>query len=329
MAMLRISVLALLWCRFIWLDPCVGFTVAFPVQWHRSSELYADYPDGSDLLDWMVATDDHVVATVLSIGPSTYSGGGQGLFVTQNVAKGEVLLTIPESNIISVDNAWHDDVWGDAFCYLSDEGGAAGKMASLAGFIAKEMLKAKESYWYPYLSMLPKQSSDLDHVLWWSDDDIDTLLVESNIRSEVSTLREDTHSAMDILWQVLQSEDSWDLPPSKDAWDEAVRAAYVAILSRSFEDDSTDSSKLVPVLDMTQHSDDANLEHSTNGQTGEIVVKARRDLVAGEELTINYAPDMEPFQFFPIYGFVPSGEGTSCRELLKRKSPLFFPIYSL
>jgi hypothetical protein len=327
MAMVRISFLGV---SVVWLDPCAGFAVTLPIQKNLfPSELCADSTDGHDLLAWMMDTDEDVAVAVavLSIGPSTISGGGQGLFVTQNVAKGEVLLIIPESNIISVDNAWNDAVWGDAFCYLSDEGGAAGKMASLAGFVAKELLKQRESYWYPYLSMLPQQSSDLDHVLWWSDEDIDTLLYDSNIYPEVSTLREDTDSAMAILWQVLQSEDPLELPSSTSAWDAAVRAAYVAILSRSFEDDSTDSSKLVPILDMTQHAEDANLEHSTNGQTGEIVVKARRDLVAGEELTINYAPDMEPFQFFPIYGFVPSSEGTSCRELLKRKSPLFFPSY--
>ena len=300
----------------LWLlsiHPCGGFV--FPSKSSPSSRLFANI-DGQALLDWMAHND------ALSIGPSTYSGGGQGLFVTRDVAQGEVLLTIPESNVISVEDAWQDEELGDAFCFLTDEGGAGGKMASLMGFVAKEMLKKEESYWHPYLCMLPKQSSQSDHVLWWSNDEIEFLLAGSNVHGKVVALRSDTDCAIDILWQVLQTEDI-ELPP-KVEWDDAVRAAYVSILSRAFEDDAVDCTKLLPVLDMTQHSSEANLEHSTNAQTGEVVVKARCDLIVGQELTIDYSQELEPFQFFPIYGFVP-GEQTSSRDLLKTNSPVFFP----
>jgi hypothetical protein len=74
-----------------------------------------------------------------------YSGGGQGLFVTTNVARGDVLLILPETRVISVEDAWSNEALGDAFCYLSDEGGAAGRMASLAGFVEMEMLKENQS----------------------------------------------------------------------------------------------------------------------------------------------------------------------------------------
>ena len=162
---------------------------------------------------------------------------------------------------------------------------------------------------------------DLDHVLWWSDEDV-MALEGSNIYGEVLSLREDTGSAMDILWQVMQTERKLELP-SKETWDDVVRAAYASILSRSFEDNSVDSSKLIPLLDMTQHSNDANVEHVTDAQTGAVIVKARRDLTSGEELFIEYSQDLKPHEYAPLYGFVP-GEQKSYRDLVNAKSPIFF-----
>ncbi|KAI2495515.1 hypothetical protein MHU86_19011 [Fragilaria crotonensis] len=162
----------------------------------------------------------------------------------------------------------------------------------------------------------------MDHVLWLSDEDVKTL-EGSNIYDKVLSLREDTDSAMDILWQVMQTEKNLELP-SKEIWDEVLRAAYASILSRSFEDDSVDSSKLIPLLDMTQHSEDANVEHVTDAQKGAVIVIARRDLTSGEELYIEYSHDLELHEYASLYGFVP-GEQKSYRELVQVKSPIFFP----
>jgi hypothetical protein len=280
--------------------------------------------DGQALLDWLA--QEAGVAAPLSVGPSTH-GGGQGLFVTQSVAKGDILFELPEEVVISVEDAWQDAELGDSFCYLTDEGGQAGKMASLAGFCAKERLFNREnSSWFPYLELLPTTAADQDHVLWWSDEEVETLLAGSNVYNQVVRLRADTDSALEILWEVLlQTELKTIELPAKSVWDDSVRSAYVSILSRAFEDDAVDSSKLLPVLDMTQHTAEPNLVHSTNPSTGSVVVKAGNDLKEGQELTIEYSQDMPKHEFFVYYGFVP-GEQQSCRQLLKARSPVFFPL---
>ena len=105
--------------------------------------------------------------------------------------------------------------------------------------------------------------------------------------------------------------------------DGAVRASFVAILSRAFEDEEVDCCKLVPVLDMTQHDGTKfNINHNTN-KVGDVVVTALRDLDQGEELLNDYHDEMEPHQFFTFYGFVP-GERDGARKLLRSKSPIFF-----
>lgn len=270
----------------------------------------------ANLLDWMDASQ------AVSIAPSE-CGAGQGLFLNHDCAKDDVLFVIPESKVISVEDAWEDDALGEAFSYLSEEGGSGGKMAALAGFVANEMLKEEASDWFPYLSMLQQQSDD-SHVLYWSDDQVESLLVGSNVYEQVHTLRDDTDSAMQVLWQLVQTELENPLP-SKQTWDAAVRASYVAILSRAFEDPYVDDcTKLLPVLDMTQHdAEEGNLNHSTD-DSGSVTVKARYDLQAGQELTIEYSTDLLPHEYFPLYGFCP-GQERSCRDLLKAHSPIFFP----
>lgn len=301
-----------------------GFSaLALKLSRRNAATIGGSADNGQPLLDWLAK--EAGVSAPLSIGPSTH-GGGQGLFITKSAEKGDTLFELPEESVISVEDAWQDAELGDSFCYLTDEGGEAGKMACLAGFCAKErLLNQEDSLWYSYLNVLPITADDQDHVLWWSDEEVETLLAGSNVYDQVVGLRADTDSALDVLWEVLLQTDLKTIElPKKTIWDDAVRSAYVAILSRAFEDDAVDSSKLLPVLDMTQHTATPNLVHSTNPSTGSVVVKAGEDLKEGQELTIQYSQDMPEHEFFIYYGFVP-GERQSCRQLLNARSPIFFP----
>ena len=108
---------------------------------------------------------------------------------------------------------------------------------------------------------------------------------------------------------------------------EAVTGAMVSILTRSFQDGENDEEKLVPMLDMLQHSDEPNIRHVMRKIDGTVEVRARRDLKAGEELLNQYRSEEEetmPYsRFFTRYGFVP-GILEPMQDLLRDKSPIFF-----
>lgn len=76
-----------------------------------------------------------------------------------------------------------------------------------------------------------------------------------------------------------------------------------------------------------QHSDDPNIRHVMRKDDGTVVVTARRDLEAGEELFNQYRSEEEesmPYhRFFTRYGFVP-GIQEPVTNLLKEKSSIFF-----
>jgi hypothetical protein len=119
---------------------------------------------------------------------------------------------------------------------------------------------------------------------------------------------------------------------------EAVVGAFVSLLTRSFQDDSVgdggvlENEKLVPLLDMLQHSDIPNLSHYTKNDPNEldygtVVVMARTNLAAGEELLNQYRPELDEsmphHRFFTRFGFIP-GVQEPIVSLLREKSPIFF-----
>lgn len=114
-----------------------------------------------------------------------------------------------------------------------------------------------------------------------------------------------------------------------DGLPEAMTGAFVSMLTRSFQDgESGDEEKLVPLLDMLQHSDEPNIRHAMRKEDGTVEVRARRDLVAGEELLNQYRSEEEanmPYhRFFTRYGFVP-GIMEPIPKLLKERSTIFYP----
>jgi hypothetical protein len=136
--------------------------------------------------------------------------------------------------------------------------------------------------------------------------------------------------ACEILEDIIRVDDlPWitlKRPISDDDVAEAIMGAFVCIYSRAFEDEIESCTKLIPVLDMAQHSSDPNLDHESD-RDGNVIVTALRDLHKDEELSIAYLDannDEELSKFAIYYGFIP-GEGKSLRELVNDRNPILFP----
>lgn len=320
---------------------------------------------------------------LVDILPSTIGKNdvGNGLFVTKAIKKNEKIMVIPSHKTITIEDAWDDPELGDSFMYLTDIGGPGAKLASLAGFVAKEFhggsiiqtmmchrdddfsrektagstTSSSDSRWKAYFECLPsywndkeEEEQDHHHVLWWSNEKVERLLKGSIVYDEVVSMREQVDIAIENLQSIFWShyyndlEDREDLKEvfENDGDDEdnkvtidgkianSVRSAFCTILSRAFEDDDFDCMKIIPVLDMTQHCDDdkrVNIRHETDPTTGDICVRAKRDLLEGEELFNCYSKTLDPHQYLTVFGFVPNDKGLNAIELLEGKDATFFP----
>jgi hypothetical protein len=216
--------------------------------------------DTDRLLSWALCDSKNQELSV-SVKPSSI-GNGNGLFAKVSIQKNEVIMTIPSDKIINLEDAWEDVDLGDAFMYLTDVGGPGAKLASLAGFVAKEIGSGIEkifrpeqgkdviSNWQPYLDCLPDDKSD--HVIWWTGEKVDRLLQGSNIYEEVLATRSEVDIAIEniqaIFWNYHDEnilEENLQEESIDEAIETAVRFAFCMLLSRAFEDEDVDCMKLV------------------------------------------------------------------------------------
>lgn len=259
------------------------------------------------------------------LGKSTVGAGG-GAFVTRAIDKDEPIFTVPAAACVGLYDACGDEEVGETLARLTASG-QGGATVALAAYLAKEWLcSGAEGARGPYLAMLPwdakwppEGEQEQEHVLWWSEKQIDAL-VGSEAFDDAVGLREEVALAARVTRGLIgasvrkayqeRGEPIWKVWRADDDIDKAVRGAFVSILTRAFaqEDSEDEENRLVPLLDMLQHRDEPNVRHRTerDEESGAecVVVRARRPLAEGEEL-LNCYGELPPAKFLSRFGFVP------------------------
>lgn len=318
------------------------------------------------LLDWVKDKEGSEIHPSIELRPST-SGDGYGAFVSNAVEEGELLFAIPRSACVTLEDGTEDPECGPVYKKLIEKAGAGGNTVVLAGFLATERLRSlahakqkqenpdeatADSSFGPYLETLPwsRGVNNQEHTLFWEEETIDALLTGTMAYEEVVSLRAEVELAAKVLdgivgkkirqfrgeaesgesgfkWPWEVTIDSTTSPGPVEGLQEAVTGAFVSLLTRSFQDGEGDEEKLVPMLDLLQHSDEPNVSHVMRKENGRVEVRARRALEPDEELLNQYRSELEvsmPYhRFFTRFGFVP-GIQEPVENLLRDKSPIFF-----
>eukprot|EP00566_Odontella_aurita_P018629 CAMPEP_0113555224 /NCGR_PEP_ID=MMETSP0015_2-20120614/16592_1 /TAXON_ID=2838 /ORGANISM="Odontella" /LENGTH=329 /DNA_ID=CAMNT_0000456465 /DNA_START=93 /DNA_END=1082 /DNA_ORIENTATION=- /assembly_acc=CAM_ASM_000160 len=308
------------------------------------------------LLGWL-RSQDAIVNDKIRIVPSPY--GGFGAAVVEEVEEEELLFTVPRSACLTLKDAVTDSQCGEAFSKLIQKAGPGGNTVAMAGFMAKEYLAQKEkdenaagdSKFGPYLATLPWERgvNSQEHALFWSGDDVGKYLEGTMCFDETDALRSEVDLAIRVIngitassiraargeeteptgfswpWEVKQAS-----PGLVDGIDGAVKGAFVSLLTRSFEDgDEDNGEKLVPLLDMLQHSKEPNVSHIMRKDDGTVEVRAKRKLAAGEELLNQYREEeeekMPKHRFFSRFGFVPGSSVKDIPSMLEDPTSIFYP----
>jgi SET domain len=302
-----------------------------------------------ELLQWM-RSNNAEISDKLFIQESTF-GVGYGAFVSAQVEEGDILFTVPREACVTLADALKDPKCGETFSKVMEKAGPGGNTVVMAAYLAKEYLISFEQdvKFGPYLETLPWERgiNSQEHILFWSDDDIDNNLRGSFCYAEAKELRSEVTLASKIINTIIgdsvrsargEMDDGfkwpWQITPKEtagkpiDGLDQAVRGAFVSLLTRAFQDGDGDEEKLVPMLDVLQHSEQPNVRHAMRKDDGTVEVRARRTIAAGEELLNQYRSEedenMPYHRFFTRFGFVP-GIMEPVENLLGDKSSIFYP----
>ena len=306
------------------------------------------------LLDWL-RLSGAVVNEAIEICPSSL-GVGYGVKLTANVKKDEVLFTIPRNACFTLEDATSDPDCGKAFERLIEKAGQGANTVVMAAQMSLQYLqiqydmdtaKTTQNKWAPYFQTLPwkRNINNQEHVLFWSNEMVESLVKGSASYDEAVALRQEVDLAIKVTTGIVgnklqkyrrEEEESTFWPWQSKApsvpppgLSEAVKGAFVCLLTRAFQDgDEGDEEKLVPLLDLLQHSNEPNIRHQMLKAGGTVEVRARRNIEAGEELLNQYRSEQDdtmPYsRFWSRFGFVP-GITEPIENLFEDKSTIFFP----
>ena len=335
-----------------------------------------------NLIEWLKQNPTTYISPKFSVQPSTL--GGYGGFVTSSLKCNELIFQIPRTCCVTYEDVLSDPDCGREFrALIKDKRIPSWGMILLAGWIAKEYLLGKEYEQYEattkniasssmnnsdnverrgikhwaYLQSVPWKKGELDqnHVIFWSDDEVESLLKGSFAYEDAILIRKTVDDSINLLKDIVvpiiktrtvllcddskenfqsttNEDDEDDTDDILNSLEEAVKGAFVIALSRSFaeevelDDGSIEiENLLLPLIDILQHSNKPNT--MLEPYEDYILVRARRDIDIGEELFHQYQEENDavipPHKFFTRYGFIP-GVSESITELLRSRNSLFF-----
>lgn len=311
----------------------------------------SDSPVHSDLIRWIKSSDDAHVSPKFAVRPSDL--GGYGGFAAEPIGRDEVLFRIPRSMCVTHDDALSDMYSGEYYGVIKDRGVKDWGLILLAGWLAEERMLSEDSRkagseiytkHKAYTDSVPWGPGEFgqDHVLYWTDEEVDRRLGGSRAHDDAVLIRRTADGAARMVGEFalpvlmgnrvdLELEDT-SLDTLQRDWADTVRAAMAICLSRSFgEEVEADGGRVVsevcllPLIDVLQHSDEPNTRLESYDDS--ILVLAARDVDRNEELFHRYREEdgraMPGHRWFTRYGFVP-GNDVPVEELLRDRSGVFF-----
>ncbi|KAJ3174554.1 hypothetical protein HK101_010944 [Irineochytrium annulatum] len=252
----------------------------------------------------------------------TTAGSLRGAVAAASIPEGGVVGHLPEKLILAESTA-RSSPFGARICQYMDDnmeevkrlsGGTdpyAPGLVLLAAFLAYERFVSPSSFWFPYLTTLPKYFS---LPLEWPEDDVDCLLRGTNLMHIVRERRRLLNDAVGLIQRACEGVDGLKAVGSGLAYKELLWG-YAVIASRAFpkqrgaeaDADAVVATEAVselclyPVLDMLNHRRATKIEW--NSLAGGMTFISLAPIEPGATLWNNYGPKGNE-NLLSNYGFV-------------------------
>ncbi|KAH7689063.1 [Ribulose-bisphosphate carboxylase]-lysine N-methyltransferase protein [Dioscorea alata] len=227
--------------------------------------------------------------------------GERGLVALKNIRKGEKLLFVPPSLVITADSEWGCKEAGDVLRRYS-----VPDWPLLATYLISEASLMNSSRWNRYISALPRQPYSL---LYWTRSELDTYLVASHIRKRaIERITDVTGTYNDLRARIFSKHPT--LFPEEVYNMETFLWSFGILFSRLVRLPSMDGKvALVPWADMLNHNSEVETFLDYDKSSQGIVFITDKAYQPGEQVFISYGKKSNG-ELLLSYGFVPK-EGTN------------------
>ncbi|KAH9606652.1 hypothetical protein KSS87_013087 [Heliosperma pusillum] len=269
-------------------------TMVSPIQWGCDAD---SLENAEALQKWLSSSG--LPAQKLRI--EKVEVGERGLVAVNNVRKGEKLLFVPPSLVITPDSEWSCPEAG-----LVLRKNSVPDWPLLATYLISEANAKTSSRWNNYISALPRQPYSL---LYWTRSELDRYLEASQIRERAIERSNDVIGTYNDLKLRIFSKHP-DLFPEDVFNMETFNWSFGILFSRLVRLPSMDGKvALVPWADMLNHSCEVETFLDYDKSSKGIVFTTDRQYQPGEQVFISYGKKSNG-ELLLSYGFVPK-EGTN------------------
>ncbi|TYJ21367.1 hypothetical protein E1A91_A08G059300v1 [Gossypium mustelinum] len=238
------------------------------------------------------------------VGINKVEMGKRGLVALKKINRGEKILFVPPSLLISSDSDWSSPVAGHV---LKQQNVA--DLPLLATYLISEANLQKSSRWSNYISSLPREPYSLLH---WTRSELDRYLKASQIRLRAIERIADITGTFDDLRRRIFSKHPHLFP--KEVFNLVTfRWSFGILLSRLVYLYSMDGKvALVPWADMLNHSREVETYLNYDKSSQAVVFTTDRAYQPGEQVFISYGKKSNA-ELLLSYGFVPK-QGTNLND---------------
>ncbi|XP_020790941.2 N-lysine methyltransferase setd6 isoform X2 [Boleophthalmus pectinirostris] len=230
-----------------------------------------------------------------------------GMLAKEDIDEGEVLFTVPRKAILHQESSKVSGVLDKEKSTLDSSSGWVRLLLALL-----HEYTSPQSLWRPYLSLW-NDFGKLDHPMFWSKEERDTLLKGTGIPEAVNTDLEKIHKEYsDIVLPLITKYSEYWSPDihTLDLYTKLVAFVMAYSFQEPDEDDDDDDNEeedkapnppmMVPMADMLNHiaNHNANLEFTTES----LKMVSIRPICKGEEVFNTYG-QMANWQLLHMYGF--------------------------
>ncbi|KAF9170636.1 SET domain-containing protein 4 [Mortierella sp. AD010] len=245
-----------------------------------------------DFLDWLKQMGCPKTKLTLA----EFSNTGRGMMATKDIKAGEVIVQVPESNLVTMKSL--GAIYGSRIVRAKKK---INSHMIIALHIALMMQDPERLGWLPYLRLLPKKFDTMP--IRYPKELFDLLPphAQAHVNRQRSKIMADYNSTLeflkvnnDLLKRPLEYEDyEW-------AW-LVVNTRCIYLDAK--KQDTADNIALAPMLDFLNHTHDAKTEGFFCTKTKSYKIKTLLPYKKGEQVFINYGPHDNCF-ILVEYGFV-------------------------
>lgn len=233
---------------------------------------------------------------------------------TTGVSQGSRVLFVPGGMILSAGlvSQEYGDYVGASFEILERKGNLQRVYPQFFLFlrVLVEYEQGMNSPYYPWIASLPRK--------WDTAVSMDEFCLSCLPPFIKSMCLKEREQLADFK-EALQAFEY--VSPESKANDELLRFAYNVVFTRAMPvmTDYGEDYQIIPVADMLNHGDPANVALFYDPNAG-LEVIAQRDVAPGEALTLAYGQPTNPSRFLAIYGFLNEAPATYCKILITNPS---------